>query len=337
MKRRQVTIKDIAAELGISKSTVSRALGGAEDISKATRERVLYAAESMDYHPNVSALNLIAGKTKTIGVIIPAFTIPFYSRVISALQNEALKSGYNIMVCQSNEDHRQEQKNLDLLVRSGVDGIALSLARDTSRTDHLEKLKARGIPVVLFNRVVENMPISTVTVDDFGGAKRAVEYLISRGRSRIGYIGGPEGILLAQKRRSGYLQALKDAGIEVDERIICDSGFTLEDGKKCTSRILMVQPGIDALFCVCDQVAYGAMERLKEAGIGIPGEIAVVGFTNEAVSALTSPSLTTVSQPMEEIGISVARILLDHIGHYTASYPPVHQVFEPELVVRGSG
>ncbi len=336
MKRRQVTLKEIAKRLDISKSTVSRALSGADDVSPGTRKRVLDTAREMDYQPNITALNLMKGRTNTIGVVIPAFTIPFYARVISSIQNEMLKSGYNVMVCQSNENHEQEVKNIDILIRSGVDGIALSMARDTRGFNHLLKLKKKGIPLILFNRVVKDMGFSTVTVNDLEGARMATNYLVKNGRKRIVFIGGPEGILLARMRRQGYEQILVENGFQVNRDLMFEGDFTYEAGVSFTEVLLRRKIPFDAVFCVCDQVAYGVMDVLKRNRLAIPEQVSVMGFTNETVSSITSPPLTTISQPMDEIGVKVAETLLDHIHHATMDFVPVQVEFDPFLLVRGS-
>ncbi len=336
MKRRQVTIKDIAKMLNLSKSTVSRALSNAEDISKKTREKVIRKARELDYQPNRSAISLLKGKTNTLGVIIPSFTIHFYARVVSSIQNEALKYGYNIMVCQTNEDYLQEKDNVDILLRSGVDGIALSLSRNTQNVDHILRLRKKGIPVVLFNRIIPGRGFSTVSLDDFNGARKATGYLIQSGRRKIAYIGGPEVILLAKMRREGFEDAMRESSLDIKSEWIFESNFSFEDGFSFAEEMLGRKEHPDAIFCVCDQVAFGVMDCLKRNGIRIPDDIAVAGFTNETVSSLTEPPLTTVSQPMDEMGKKIAGLLIGHIRHFSIHHPPVEHVFSPELVIRSS-
>lgn len=336
MKRRQSTLKDIAHELNISKSTVSRALRNANDVSEDTRRLVLATAHKLDYQPNISALNLMKGKTRTLGVCIPSFTIPFYAGAISGFQNEAWAAGYNIMVCQSNENYTQELSNINMLIRSGVDGIALSLSRETANYAHIQKLKQKGIPVVLFNRVVQDIELSTVRVDDYGGAEKLMQHLISQGNKRIAYIGGPSNLMLSQNRQAAYRDVLSAYQLPIEDNLLIESNFTIESGRDCCQRLLQSKVSFDALFCVCDAVAYGAIQVLKEAGLHIPGDVAVAGFTNEIFSEQTSPRLTTVSQPIHQIGQTTAHILIEHINHFSTKYEVQHQTLDTELIIRDS-
>jgi DNA-binding LacI/PurR family transcriptional regulator len=336
VKKRPVTIKDIAERLNLSKSTVSRALTDAEDINSETKHCVLEMAKKLKYQPNSSALNLIKGKTNTLGIIIPSFTIPFYATAISGIENYAKVHGYNIIACQSNESYQQEEENINILLRSGVDGIALSLSKETKNFEHLIPLKELGIPVVLFNRVANTEEFSTVTANDYLGAKNAVSFLISRRKRSIAFIGGPQSLLLSKNREKGYRDALIEEGIAQNGKAIVASDFSIESGRKAAKKLLKAFPQMDAIFCICDEVALGVLEELKQQKISVPENIAVVGFTNELVSKYTSPALTTVGQPMFEIGQKTAEILIEHIKHFSVNFNPMHYVFDTKFVDRES-
>jgi len=232
--KRKLTINDIARELGISKSTVSRALRNTHDINVQTKERVLDFAKKHDYHPDEFARSLRSRSTKTIGVIVPAYNIPFYSHVICGIQDYAMKMEYNVMICHSNEQYETEIKNVDALLAANVEGIFISVARDTEENEHIKKLKRRGIPLVLFNRVIENFKAAKVVVNDYYGAKNMVEYLIKTGCKKIAHISGPNNILLSNNRKAGYFDALNEAGIEIDKNLVIESDFAIDSGSHCT-------------------------------------------------------------------------------------------------------
>ena len=309
MKKPNLTINDIAKALGISKSTVSRALRDAHDINPETRKKVMEYAEKHDYHPDFLAKSLRSRKTKTIGVIVPAYNIPFYSIAICGIQDYAMKMQYNVMICHSNEHYETEIKNVDALLNANVEGIIISVSRNTEKNEHITKLKKKGIPLVLFNRVIENFKAAKVVVNDYYGAFNMVNYLVKTGCKKIAHISGPNNLLLSNNRKEGYFKALKKAGIGPSEKLIIEGDFTIESGNECTKKLLAENSGIDAIFAVCDAVAFGAMKVLKEKGIKIPEEISVVGFTNEPMAELVEPSLTTVKQPIYEIGETASKLL----------------------------
>ena len=203
MRKRNLTIHDIAKALNISKSTVSRALRNSHDINAKTKKQILDFAKENDYRPDELARSLRSRSTKTIGVIVPAYNIPFYSNAICGIQDYAMKMGYNVMICHSNEQYETEIKNVDALLAANVEGIIISVARDTEENEHIRKLKRRGVPLVLFNRVIENFKAAKVVVNDYYGAKNMVNYLIKTGCRKIAHITGPNNILLSNNRKDG--------------------------------------------------------------------------------------------------------------------------------------
>jgi len=261
MKKPNLTINDIAKALNVSKSTVSRALRDAHDVNPETKERVCAFAEKYDYRPDSVAKSLRSRSTKTIGVIIPAYNIPFYSIAICGIQDYAMKMGYNVMVCHSNEQYETEIMNIEALLNANVEGIIISVARDTEKNEHIKKLKRKGIPLVLFNRVIENFKASKVVVNDYYGALNMVSYLIKTGCRKIAHISGPENLLLSKNRKAGYLDALANAGIIADERRIIEGDFTIKSGMECMYKLLEKDTETDGLFAVCDAVAFGAMKK----------------------------------------------------------------------------
>ncbi len=334
MKRPNITIQDIARELGISKSTVSRALRDSYDVNPDTRKRVMEFAEKHDYRPDFLAQSLQSGSSRTIGVIVPAYNIPFYSEAICGIQDYAMKHGYNIMVCHSKEQYNVEIKNVEALLAANVDGIIMSVARDTEKNEHIHRLKKKKVPLVLFNRVIENFKAAKVVVNDYYGAYNMVKFLIDSGCRSIAHISGPENLLLCANRKSGYMDALRDHGLIPDPDLICAGDFSIASGMNCMSKLLDSGKDPDAVFCVCDAVAFGAMRIIKQHGMNIPDEISVAGFTDEPMAELVEPSLTTVRQPIYEIGETAARLLFAQLND--PDLPAEISVLDTKIVVRDS-
>ncbi len=334
MKKQQLTIHDIARALGISKSTVSRALREKHDVSTETAQKVLEYARQHDYHPDMMARGLRNRTTRTIGVIVPAYNIPFYAIAISGIQDYAMKQGYNVMVCHSSEQYEVEKRNVEALLAAHVEGIIISVARNTAQNEHIHKLKKKGIPLVMFNRVIENFEAAKVVVDDYYGARQMVSYLIKTGCRHIAHISGPSNLALSQQRRQGYLDALVEAGQAFDPLMVVEGDFTMESGQHGINALLQQNRKVDAVFCVCDAVAYGVIKVLRQKGIRIPAEISVAGFTNEPMSEMIEPPLTTVRQPIYEIGETASRLLFAQLENFDMA--PGISVVNTSLVIRDS-
>ena len=335
MKGGPATIKDIAKSLGISFSTVSRALRNHPDVNKETREAVQKLADKLNYSPNVLALNFKTNKTNTLGVIIPGFIIHFYASAISGIQNEAARAGYNVIICQSDESYETEKKNVEVLLKSRVDGFIVSVSKNTEDYEHFKQLEKKGAPLVFFNRVCPDIDTTKVVVDDYRGAFKAVEHLIEGGCTRIAHIAGPPNLMICKNRLNGYLDALKQYNLPIDESLIAECDFSLEQGKAATLKLLEGNRP-DGIFVVNDGAAFGCLQVLKEQQVAIPNEIAVVGFTNEPLCDLIEPSLTTVSQPTYEIGQVAAQLLLQRIQEGIENFVPQTRVLDAELIIRNS-
>lgn len=336
MRNAQATIRDIALKLSISISTVSRALRGAPDVNPETKRAVMEMAEKLNYEPNRIAQSLRIKQTKTVGVIVPEINMHFFSSVISGIQEYCASHGYSIMICQSMESVATEKSNIHMLVSNRVDGLLISLSSQTENLDHLRQLINKNIPIVLFDRVADELPVSKVIVDDHDGAYKAVSHLIKTGCTRIAYLGGPEHLYISKQRMRGYMDALRDHKIEANsDFIIHCKDFRAEEVVNGVRRILDIRPGIDAIFCMNDPMAITAVQILKEKKIRIPEQIAIVGFTNEPVTSLIDPSLTTVSQPSHEMGIAAAKLFIDQLLQGEEFEPTTH-VLKTELIVRNS-
>ena len=340
MKFAQVTIKDIARELGISPSTVSRALKDHPDISVQTKKAVNELAEKLNYQPNIVALNLRQQKTNTIGVIIPEIVHFFFSTVISGIEDVAYTAGYNVILAQSNESYQRELTDLKALFNSRVDGMLLSISRETTNFDHIESIISKGIPIVFYDRMYNSPTSSKVIVDDYAGAKEAVTHLIEQGCKRIAHINGAPNLIISIERFRGYTDALKEHNLEIiDDLIVSCASGTFEEGKRIANKLLSLPVLPDAIFANNDPMAMGAMKAIKEKGLKIPLDIAVVGFSNWFLGELLEPSLTTVDQPGFEMGQEAARLLIRQIemnGKEDFELQPETKILKTKLIIRES-
>lgn len=337
MKKSRTTITEIAKELGISPSTVSRALNNHPAISDKTRKAVVKLAQKLNYQPNLLALNLLKKKTNTIGVIVPEITSYFFSSIINGIQDLVNPLGINMIIGQSNESYEEEKNIVQTFASIRVDGFLISPASETKTFDHLEMLVNNNIPLVIFDRDCEGIEIDKVFVDEYKGAFQAVEYLIQTGCKRIAHIAGQQTLSTARHRLKAYKNALKKHGLPIiEEYTVESSGFAPEHGIDPTKQLLALSNPPDAIFTINDGVAIGAMYVIKDAGIKIPDEISIIGFDDDPHSSYFKPSLSTVWQPTYEMGMLSARILMKRINsNNDLSKIRVESLF-PELIVRGS-
>ena len=335
-KRHPATILDIARELHISKSTVSRALHGHSDINEQTRNAVLEIARKLEYQPNLLAYGLAKNKSMTIGIIVPEFINSFFPFVIIGAQEVANPAGYHVLICQSNESYETEIANTNVLLSSRVDGLLVSLTGETPNIEHFKKFERAGIPVVYFNRVCKDTNVSKVIVDDYDGAFKGVVHLIENGCERIAHIAGPLNLQMSQNRLQGYLDALAQYNIAVDESLIVNYDLNPLQATECAKHLFNLSNPPNGLFAVNDPAAIAAMQVAKESGIKIPSQIAVVGFSNEPVSAFIEPGLTTLAQPMADIGRTAIQLLFDQIEVENEMQEPEIKILKTTLIVRGS-
>ena len=329
-----ITLKHLAARLRLSPSTVSRALKGHPDISSETRKRVLALAQSLDYHPDNIAQSLKTMKSRTLGVIIPEIKHDFFATVLDGIEDVTYQAGYSILVCKSNESHDREVSSTRVLMANRVAGLIVSLSQNTQNTDHFKSLARRQVPIVFFDRVPEFFSSSKVIVDDEEGAFRAVAHLIQTGCRRIAHIGGPQHLSIGRRRFEGYCRALKVHGLPLDMNRVLFGGLYEEDGASAFERL--VAEKVDGVFAVNDPVAVGAMLKIKALGLRIPHEVAVVGFSDNAVASIIDPPLTTVAQPAYEMGETAARLLLQEIERTGSERHWVTETLQTRLVVRKS-
>lgn len=334
--KQKITIKTIAKELGVSTSTVSKALKDSHEISTETKERIQAYANLYNYKPNNLALQLRNQKTKVIGVILPKIVHHFFSTVIMGIEEGANKKGYNIIVCFSNESYQKEVETLKVLSNGSVDGIIVSIANETLKNKdfkHFTDLVAEEIPLVLFDRVVDEILCDKVVVDDVGAGYKATKHLLSNGRKKIALITTPKHVNVGTLRRQGYEKALIEAYIKTDKNLIVEVDENL-DIKKQIEKVF--EQEIDGVFAVNEIYAANSMRIAKERGFSIPEEMSIIGFTDGLISEYSSPSITTIAQHGFTMGKQSVELLIERIENEAEVFKPKKIVISSDLKLRES-
>lgn len=334
-KPHQTTIIDVAKALGVSPSTVSRALNNSSEINENTRAEILKTANELDYRPNFLAQSLNRGETHTIGVVVPDIQRPFFAGVLAGVQKVASEAGYRVMICQSNESHTTEVLNVQALVASRVDGLLISHSKETNTFEHIKLHLNKGMPIVHFDRVCDELNTAKVIQEDFVGSFALVEHLILQGCRRIAACAGPEDLLISQKRLNGYKAALEKYGIPIDQDLIFHSSFKKEDSLNALSAWLNLAQKPDGIFSVHYGNAIEMMVVLKQKGIKIPQEIALAAFGDDLLASLFEPSLTVYNQFPFLVGQEAATVLIDNIINKD-NFEPFTKTIKGELIVRSS-
>lgn len=312
----QITIKDIASELGISVSTVSRALNNHPDINDNTKKNVSDLASKLGYRPNILAKNLQSKQSNQIGVIVPEIRHDFFANVISGIEDVAYHKGYTVIVSQSNEDVEREEINLNSMFLNRVAGILVSISQTTTKSDHFKRLIDNGVKMVFFDRDIEELDVYKVIIDDFESSYNAVKYLIEKGYKKIVHLAGPLNLSICTKRKLGYEKVMSDFNLS-SEILTIEGGMHEMDGIAGAEKLLESGNLPEAVFAVNDPVAIGAFKRLKEENIIIPDQVGIIGFSNNPITEIVDPPLTTVEQPAYEMGKRAAELLINQIeGKY---------------------
>jgi len=337
MKKR-LTLKLIAKELDVSVSTVSKALRDSAEISEDTRQKIKAFAKLYNYKPNNIALSLKNRKTKTIGVIIPEIVHHYFTTVISGIEQVANEKGYHVIICTSNNTFDKEVINLEILANGSTDGFILSVAKETQQKGdyhHLTEVIEQGMPLVMFDRVIEGINCDKVIIDDMLGAKKAVQHLIDIGCKRIGLITTIDYVSVGKLRTKGYREALADNNIPSDENLI----LKVEDFDHSEAEIqaFLNDKDVDAVFAVNEHFAIYAIKALKERGIDVPKDVSVIAFTDGELSKRFMPSLTTINQHGEEMGAQAARLLIRKLENEEAEDEPFETIIiETSFIKRNS-
>ncbi|MBU3012224.1 LacI family transcriptional regulator [Polaribacter vadi] len=334
--KQKITIKTIAKELGVSTSTVSKALKDSHEISKETKDKIQAYANLYNYKPNSLALQLRNQKTKVIGVILPKIVHHFFSTVIMGIEEGAIEKGYHIMVCFSNESYAKEVETLKVLSNGSVDGLIVSIANETLKNKdfkHFTDLVSEEIPLVLFDRVVDDILCDKVVVDDVGAGYKATKHLLDNGRKRIALITTPKHVNVGTLRRQGYEKALIEEYIKTDKNLIVE----IDENSDVRKQIEFVfNQEIDGVFAVNEIYAANAMRIAKEKGLNVPKDFSVIGFTDGLISEYSSPSITTIAQHGFTMGKQAVELLIERIEKETEVYSPKKIVISSNLKLRES-
>lgn len=331
---KQATLKEIAEKLGISITTVSKALKDYSDVSLKTKTAVISMAKELNYSPNSFAVNLRTQESKTIGLIIPEIVHHFFSNIIKGIITEAELNGYLVIILQSNESLELEKKQVALLINKRVDGILISLSNDSNDDEHLKAILERKIPLVQFDKISKLINSSKVIINDQKAAMNATQHLIDAGFSKIAYIRGPINPQNSIDRFIGYKKALEKNDLPFNSRLVytCDH-VTFEEGVFFAEQILSDHPDVEAIFCTTDLVAVGVLSYFNENNIKVPEQIALMGFSNWFMSQVLTPKLSTIDQPSHEMGKESFNLLLEQINCQRKGTPFTPRIIELETTV----
>lgn len=337
MKKKEVTIYDLANELNFSPSTISRALNNDKSIGKKTTKKIQEAAVKMGYRPNSLAAGLRNNKTRTIGVMVARINSPFMSTLISGIEDAARKANYNVLISQSNENYQNEVQNAKALYDSRVGGLIVSLAMETRDTSHFQQFLDNNIPVVFVDRIPRELNSYRVIIDNYTAGYKATRHLIDQGCRRIAYLGGAQHVNVYNLRMKGFLDALTENNLEVDQSLIMSlSTMSLEQGREGMEKLLKGGNPPDGLFSASDSAAVGALLYAKSQGVKIPEDLAIIGFNDDPVASIVDPSLSTISHPAQRMGELATQRILGHSENSLATSVSEITMLDTEVIIRAS-
>ena len=334
MSKRHISLKDLAREIGVSISTVSRALNNHPDISPELTKRIKKLAEELNYTPNPLAMGLLKQATRMIGVIVPDLVTHFYSSIISGIEQVAEENGYYILIASSNETLKKEIDSVGNFMNTRVEGLIVCLSQETSQFEHFDRLIKNNIPLVFFDRVCRTSEVPTVVVNNVEAAEKITRHFYENGFRRIACIAGPDHLNISQERTQGYLSGLKSCGLEFHPEWFEKCNMSADDAIRATARLLDLPEKPDAILTINDTVAFATMKEIKRRGLRIPEDIAMVGFADEYHATLVDPELSSMSHPTFEMGQEAARLFFKQIENPDAK--PEQVVLNTTLVVRKS-
>lgn len=332
--KKNVTIKDIARVAGVHHTTVSLALRNSKALKEETRGKIRALALKMGYRANLLAQGFRNQRTSTIGISVPSIQHHFFSKFISEVSMLANKSGFSVMIFQSNESLEMEKKNIETLIDNRVAGVIASVSKETDDGSSFEAFDLENIPIVFFDRIPASARGAKVTVNNFQGAIDAMDLFISNGRRRIAFITGSSHINVYRNRLEGYRYALEQHGFPFNPNYLVEGGFFLNDGMNGARQLLSLPEKPDAILAVGDEVAIGAIKNLKNAGVNVPEDIAVIGFDNDPMGIAIDPELTTVEQPVNLMAERALQFLMRAIQSEDA--PQTEEVLDMRILRRKS-
>ncbi|HEY8970912.1 MAG TPA: LacI family DNA-binding transcriptional regulator [Puia sp.] len=339
MKFEAITIKDIAKALGLSTSTVSRALRGSYEISAETKKLVLEYAEKLNYRPNPIAQSLKEKRSRSIGIIVCEIANNFFSQAINGIESVAYKKGYYVIISQSHESYEREVSNAQYLASRSVDGLLVSLSTETTDLSHLKKLHEKGLPIVFFDRVTEEMQTHKVIANNFNGAYQATEHLLRSGFKRIAHVTISPHLSITKQRLDGYKAALADNGVPFDDSLVkyCKyGGLIISETEQAIDALLHLPKKVDAIVAASDKLSTGCLSALARKNVKIPDDMALVGFTNSPLTEVFHPSMSSIRQPAFEMGQVAMEMLIQIIESRRPVTEFETRVLNTELTIRAS-
>ena len=338
MTGKRVTIYDLASELGISASYVSKALNNQPGVSKKIREQVFKKAAELNYKHNLHAANLRRGSAKTIGVVVPHINQSFFSDVIAGIEEACSENNYNLIICQSHDSYQKECKAIETLIHHNVNCILISISAETQNAEYLQEIRNHNIELIQFDRYLDAVDGYKVVNDNLQAAYKAVKSLISQGYKKIAFIGGPGYLKIFNDRKSGYLQAITEAALTVDDSFITENNLdsSTSDVLETALTLLSSSNPPDAFFTVSDHQALSVLKAAQQLNINVPQQLGVFGFANETFSQLTSPALSSVDQKSKELGYFAANLYFKKGGSNEAEDNSQEKIIETELIFRTS-
>ena len=331
-----MNLKELAKELNLSISSVSRALRDSKEISPSTKELVLAKAKELNYHANPFASNLRRQKSKTIAVVIPEIANNFFSSAINGAESYAQKKGYHVLIYQTHDDVQQEISISKHLQNGRVDGILISLSSQTSTTDHLQDIKNNGIPIVFFDRVAEDISAPKITTNDYESGFKATEHLIENGCKKIAFLSISNKLSISNNRKNGYLDAVKKHGLVTNKKhvVTCDSNK--EANIELIKELLQQPDRPDAIFACVEELAVASYVICEQLQLNIPNDVKIMSFSNLQTAAILNPSLTTITQPAYDIGREAASVLFQLMENKGSLQRNGDVVLNSELMIRNS-
>ena len=313
MKKKPISLKDIATEFNVSISTVSRALKDSYEISPELRNRIQAFAKERNYRPSPFAMSLLKNSSGIIGIIVPDLVTYFYASIISGISDMAKQKGYSVIIASSYEQYEEEKQCLENLINIRVEGVMACISQETTDYSHFEALEELNIPLAFFDRVCLPDKFSSVVADNQESARIATEHLLQNGAKRVGFIGGADYLGIVKKRKEGYLEALQKYNIPIEEALIICEKMTPEEGCEATKRLLNLPNPPDAILAMNDTLAFAAMKEIKNNNLRIPQDIALIGYTDDTHSNYVEPALTAIAHNTYEMGTTACRLLLKQI------------------------
>lgn len=330
-KQHRTSLKDLARELGVSIATVSRALRSSPEIGKEMQERVKALAKKLNYRPNPFAQSLRKEAPKVIGVVVPNLVTHYYAAVLDGIEDEARRAGYSVISANSHESFEDESRAIDNFLGLHVEGIIACLAQTTTDYQHFEEIAAMGVPLVFFGRTCLTDRFSTVTANGDEAAQMATQHLIETGSRRIAFIGGPNHLDMVRRRKHGYLEALRENRIPIDRDIVACGKIDYQVALEATLRLLDLPSPPDAILAFNDIITFAAFTAIKERGLRIPEDVALIGFTDDAHAAYVTPRMSAIEDQSHLMGVTACQLLLKNIAGDQKVYK---KIVPQQLVIR---